>query len=113
MTSFWILVTNKAKQNEEQDNYRFRGGGTGEKTAKTRHTQSVTQAGLAVDKAEKAACEDRNYRQAARSRQQESNRQAPTQPKYNKNRIYAICERTFREEGWSEDKIIREQKQYL
>ena len=51
MASFWLLVTNKAKQNEEQDNYRSRGGGTREEIAEIRHTQNITQAGLALDKA--------------------------------------------------------------
>ena len=113
MASFWLLVTNKAKQNEEQDDYRFRGGGTGEEIAKIWHTQNATQVGLASDKVEKAACENRNYRKAARSKPQGKNRQAITQPTYNMNRIYAICERTFREEGWSEDKIIKEQTEHF
>ena len=61
------------------------------------------------DKYEKAACENRIHWKAARSRPKGNNRQATTQPMYNMNRIYATCERTFREEGWSEDKILQKQ----
>ena len=88
MASFWLLVTNKAKQNEEQDDYRFRGGGTGEEIAEIWHTQNATQVGLASDKVEKAACENRNYRKAARSKPQGKNRQAITQPTYEQNLRY-------------------------
>ncbi len=105
--TFWILV--RRKQYREQNDYRFRGGGEEEKKAETRRTQSVAPAEVMADEEVRAARGDRN-RQAACPKQLKSGKQTRKQPEYSINKIYAICERAFREEGWAMDEAVEKRQ---
>ena len=75
------------------------------RTDSTWHTANVTRAGLEGNEAGRTAWkEKRDWRECALRR----HKQMTSQPVYNMNRIYTICERAFREEGCHEDAIKEE-----
>ena len=100
--TFWLLVTNTAKRNREQNDYGFRGGGTSKRIK-----------GLAINEAGAAARKINRDQRVARSQPGKRNRRVTSQPAYSMSRIYATCERTFKEDGWLENETKEKQSNHF